>query len=345
MREEDNMKIKLLAAVLVAVLSLTSCASTQGATGSAKPAKVVIGYQEMPNDETIVRTEGWYKQALGVPVELKEFDSGQDVNTAFASGSIDIGLIGTAPIAIGISASIPYQVFWIHDIIGTAESLAVKGNENITSVKDLKGKKIATPFASTSHYSLLNAIRLAGLSEKDVTVLDMQPDAIYSAWQRGDIDGAYVWQPSLGKLLSDGGKSITDGTQLAKQGVVTADLGVVSKKFAERYPNIMTKYVKLQQKAIELYRNSPNGAADQIAKGLGISQPDALAQAKQLLWLLPSEQTGSDYLGTIASRGKMANTLEDTAQFLVKQKSIPTAASLEQFKQAINPKFIEAASK
>ena len=68
----------------------------------------------------------------------------------------------------------------------------------------LIGKKIATPFASTAHYSLLNALKLNGISEKDVELLDMQPADIYAAWQRGDIDAAYVWEPTLANLLSDG---------------------------------------------------------------------------------------------------------------------------------------------
>jgi taurine transport system substrate-binding protein len=320
-----------------------STAAASQASGN-KPAKIVIGYQAIPNDESIALAQKWYETELGVPVELKSFDSGRDVNTAFASGSLDIGLIGSAPVSVGISSGIPYEVFWIHDVIGSAESLAVKNSSGVTDVKGLKGKKIATPFASTSHYSLLNAIKLAGLSASDVTLLDMQPQDILAAWQRGDIDAAYVWQPTLGKLLADG-KVITDSAALAKQGIVTADLGVVSKAFAQKYPDIVNKYIALQDKAVQLYRTSPNDAADAIAKQLNIASKDALDQAGQLIWLNAAEQTGSAYLGTSAAKGDLAATIKSTADFLVEQKSIEKAASLDDIKNAIAPQFAEAAAK
>ena len=331
--------ISLLTALLLISTGIVSVAGAE----TSKPEKIVIGFQAIPNDETLAKAKGWYEDELGVPVEFKQFDSGRDVNTAFASGSIDFGLIGTAPVAVGISSGLDYKVFWIHDVIGTAESLAVKESAGVDDAAGLKGKKIATPFASTAHYSLLNAIQLAGLAASDVTVLDLQPQDILAAWQRGDIDGAYVWQPTLAKLLADGGKVITDSEKLAEQGVVTADLGVVSSAFAEQYPDLVTKYVQIQKKAVELYRGNPDEAAAAIAEAWQIDKADALEQAGQLVWLLPSEQIGAAYLGTEAEKGKLAETLEATAKFLVEQKSIDTAATLDAFKAALAPQFAEAA--
>ena len=73
------------------------------------------------------------------------------------------------------------------------KSLVATGTSGINTVADLKGKKVAVPFASTAHFSLLKAMENAGLSASDVTVLDMQPDKIYASWNSGDIDAAYIW--------------------------------------------------------------------------------------------------------------------------------------------------------
>jgi taurine transport system substrate-binding protein len=326
------------------MLALVLVTAFVGVSSAADPAKVIIGYQNIPNDEIVALANNWHATDLGVPVEFKQFDSGRDVNTAFASGSIDLALIGTAPVSVGISTGVPYDVFWIHDIIGSAESLAVKNSANIKDVAGLVGKKIATPFASTAHYSLLSAIELAGIKASDVTVIDLQPQDILAAWKRGDIDGAYVWQPTLANLLEDG-HVITDSAQLAKQGALTADLGVVRREFAEKYPETVTKYVKTLQKAIELYRAKPDEAAAAIAKQFEITPKEALEQAGELIWLLPSEQTAADYLGVSTSKGKLAATLKSTADFLVTQGSIETAASLADFEKAVNTRFIEEASK
>jgi taurine transport system substrate-binding protein len=325
-------------------ISLIFAFAALGRASAAVPDKVVIGYQNIPNDEIVSIANGWYEKELGVAVELKQFDSGRDVNTAFVSGAIDLALIGTAPVAVGISSGIEYDVFWIHDVIGSAESLAVKNSSNIESIRDIVGKKIATPFASTAHYSLLAAIELAGIDPAKVTIIDLQPQDILAAWKRGDIDGAYVWHPTLANLLEDG-HVITDSAELAAKGALTADLGVVRREFARAHPDTVTAYLRIQRRAVELYRSKPDEAAAAIAKQLGITEKEALEQTGQLLWLLPSEQTADDYLGTSGAKGKLADTLKSTADFLVKQGSIEKAASLDDFKAALNPKFAEEASK
>jgi taurine transport system substrate-binding protein len=192
----------------------------------------------------------------------------------------------------------------------------------------------------------LAAIDQAGIDPAKVTIIDLQPQDILAAWIRGDIDGAYVWHPTLAAILEDG-HVITDSEELAGKGALTADLGVVRREFARAYPDIVTAYLKIQRRAIELYRSKPSEAAAAIAKQLGITEKEALEQTRQLLWLLPSEQTAADYLylGTSDTKGKLADTLKSTADFLVKQGSIEKAASLDDFKAALNPKFAEEASK
>lgn len=352
----------LLAATLISALTfqLTGCGKSEdsssitketssipGSSGEQKenkPEAINIGFQVIPNGELLAKAKDWYESELGVKVNFKQFDSGRDVNTAFASNSIDFGLVGSAPTSVGISRGIAYEVFWIHDVIGAAESLAVKNSSNINSLKDLAGKRIATPFASTAHYSLLNALKLEGVNPADVKILDMQPPDILAAWQRGDIDGAYVWQPTLGKLLEDG-KVITDSSKLAEKGIITADFGLVSKSFAEKYPDIVVKYVKLQQKAYDLYVSNPDEASEALGKALNIDKAEALKQTKELVWLSAEEQLSDKYFGSGSSIGDLAKTLKSTADFLVEQKSIETAPDLEVFEKAINPKFIEEALK
>lgn len=339
----------LLAGGLALLLAgqLTACGQSEpasGATGTAKPEAVTIGFQDIPNDEIVAKVKGWYEEELGVTVNFKKFDSGRDVNNAFASKSIDIGLLGSTPTAVGIATGLEYEVFWIHDVIGAAESLAVKNSANVGSVKDLAGKKVAVPFSSTAHYSLLNALKLEGVTLSDVSILDMQPNDIFAAWERGNIDAAYVWNPVLGKLLADG-KVLTDSGRLAEQGIVTADLGVVSKEFAAKYPDLVASYIKVQQKAYELYKSNPDEAAEALAQGLNIDKAEALQQTNELIWLSAQDQIGDKYFGSSSKKGNLAQILKETADFLVEQKAIEKAPDLETFEKGINGHYIELAVK
>lgn len=93
----------------------------------------------------------------------------------------------------------------------------VRNGSHIDAPKDLIGKTIATPFVSTSHYSLLGALKHWGLDTKQVKVVNLQPAEIAAAWKRGDIDGAFVWSPALGEIRKTG-KTLTDAAQVAQWG-------------------------------------------------------------------------------------------------------------------------------
>ena len=341
---------KIISGILVGIISVviigcgSSYTSSSSNTSSKIPEVINIGTQQMPTDETLARAKDFFSEELGVKVNITEFDSGKDVNNALASNSIDFGLMGSTPAVVGISNNIPLEVIWIHDVIGDVEALAVKNNSNINEIKDLVGKKIAVPTSSTAHYSLLNVLRINNVPEKDVTILDMQPNDIYAAWQRGDIDGAYVWEPTLSKLQDDG-KIIITSRQLAEQGVLTCDVEVVRKEFAEKYPDLVTKYIKALEKADDIYTNSPDDAVKTIAKALGISEEDSEKQIKTSKWLNGKEQIEDKYLGTSESKGKFVETLKSTSDFLLDQKSITNSPDISVFKDCVNPSYIEESLK
>ena len=246
--------------------------------------------------------------------------------------------IGTMNLVNGdLIAHLDIEVIWIGDIIGAAETLVVKNSSNVQSIKDLVGKKVGTPFASTAHYSLLNALKLEGVDENSVNILDLQPDDIYAAWQRNDIDAAYVWYPVLSELLKDG-TAITNSEKLAEKGVVTGDATVVMVPFAKANPEIVKKFVEIQIKANEMIMKDPDNAAKEISSVLQISEKDAKEQISQFKYLTPEEQI--NYLSN-----SMAKTLKDTSDFLVEQKSIKSAPDLEYFNGRVTAEFVEAATK
>lgn len=307
-------------------------------TATKAPDKITIAYQAIPNGDLVVKHEGWLEQALpGTDIQWKLFDSGGSVNEAVAAGSVDIGLAGSSPVSRGLSQPLPYEVPWIHDVIGKAEALVVHGDAGIADVAGLKGKKIATPLASTSHYSLLAALKDAGLTERDVKIIDAEPDDIYAAWTRGDIDGAYVWNPSLAKMIADGGKVLVDSGQLAKEGKTTYDLAVVTKDFAGAHPDAVKTWIAQQNRAVKLYRDDPQAAATAVAAELNLKPADALAQMKDLIFLDAEEQTGADYLG-----GGLATNLFAAATFNKDLGQIPKVGDAESYNTAVAPQFAQA---
>lgn len=321
----------------------TAAADTASPDSSASPSEIRIGYQLIPNGDLIVKNQGWLEQAFpDSTIKWVKFDSGGDVNTAIAAGSLDFGLAGSAPVSNGVSSGIEYKVPWIHDVIGDAESLVVKGDSGVADVAGLEGKTIATPLASTAHFSLLTAIKNAGLEPSAVKIVDLEPDAILAAWTRGDIDGAYIWNPTLAELIKDGGEVIESSANLAKQGALTADLAVVTDKFADQYPDAVQTWVDTQNKAVELYESDPQAAAKAIAAELSISPQEALDQTKGLQFLTAKEQAGPDFLGTEAAPGELSAALQSTAEFLAELGQLEGEVEPSLYEDALAPQYVNA---
>lgn len=336
---------KLITALLILamVMVFAGCGGGKKAEEKKKaaaPEVVNIGIQTLVTPELLMREKGVYEKYLGCKVNMVMFNSGADVNRAFASKSIDIGMIGTSPAAIGISTNLGYEVFWFSDVIGAAETLVAKKDSGIKSVKDLVGKRVATPFASTAHFSLQNALSLNGVDPASVKLYDMQPNDIFAAWTRGDIDAAYVWDPVLSKLFAGGGVSITNSAELAKQGVVTADLAVINKEFAAKYPDIAKGYIKAQVEAVNMYNKDKKGSVVKLAKTIDIKPEEAEAQVKGFIYPDGKEQLTDQYFGKDGKSGNIAQILKQSADFLVKQGSIKSAPDLKVFKEYSTGEFI-----
>ncbi|GAA0358594.1 ABC transporter substrate-binding protein [Microbispora corallina] len=337
---------RLAAGIAAASLSLavSACGGSDASGGSAGsggdgvPATLRIGYQLIPNGDLIVKDQKWLEQALpNTKIVWSKFDSGGDVNTAMIAGAIDIGLAGSSPVTKGLSAplNIPYRVPWIFDVIGDNEALVVRNG--VADLKGLAGKRVATPFSSTSHYSLLAALAEAGLSESQVKILDMEPPDIQAAWQRGDIDGAYVWTPVLAELQKSG-KTLVTSRELAQRGKLTADLAVVRDEFADRYPAALKTWLQQEDRAVKLVRSDKNAAAAAVARQLNLTPDEAARQIDQLVLLDGTQQQSADYLGTPSAPGKLADNLHSAAEFLKTQQKIDAVPDLPAFQKGLATK-------
>ncbi|WP_431231369.1 ABC transporter substrate-binding protein [Mycolicibacterium psychrotolerans] len=329
-------KFVTLAAAAIAVIGMAGCSVDHSNSQAGKPT-LRLGYQTFPSGDLIVKNNRWLEDALpDYNIKWVKFDSGADVNTAFIAKELDFGALGSSPVARGLSAplNIPYSVAFVLDVAGDNEALVARNGSGINAIADLKGKRVATPFASTAHYSLLAALAQNGLSPSDVQLIDLQPQAILAAWERGDIEAAYTWLPTLDQLRKNG-KDLITSRQLATDGKPTLDLGVVSNQFAKDHPEVVDIWRKQEARALTVIHSDPAAAAKAIAAEIGLSPADVEGQLKQGVYLTPQEVASPQWLGSQGNPGNIANNLQSASQFLAEQKQIPAPAPLTTFQNAI----------
>ncbi|GAB2569737.1 glycine/betaine ABC transporter substrate-binding protein [Paractinoplanes abujensis] len=322
----------------LALFTLAACGNG-AASGGADPEKKTIrlAYQAFPSGDLVVKNQGLLEKALpDYQITWTKFDSGASINTAFVGRSIDIAAIGSSPVARGLSAplNIPYKVAFVLDVAGDNEALVARNGSGVTDVASLKGKKVGTPFASTAHYSLLAALDKAGVAEKEVTIVDLEPQDIQAAWTRGDIDAAYTWLPSLAEIKKTG-KVLISSRELATAGKPTLDLGVVTTEFAEAHPEAVDAWRKVEAQALDLIATDPAAAAKSIGAELNLSPAEAQEQLSQGVFLKPADLATDEWLGTPDKVGKLADNLVSAAEFLKGQQKIDAVPALADVQKAI----------
>lgn len=311
----------------------------------AAPKVINIAYFVETKPTMIAKGEGWFADATKANLNWVEVGSGAEINTAIAAGSIDIGIgIGSSPTAAGLSQGIPYKLIGMLDNIGPAEELTVRKAANIATVADLKGKKVATPFGSTSHFRLLGLLSTNKLTQADVTVLDMKPDAIVAAWSRGDIDAAYVWSPAKSKLLTDGGAVFKTYDTLDAAGYVIADLIVARTAFLQSDPAAVVGILAAYGRALDSYRADPVKASAIVAKQAGVTPEVAQADLSEYDFVPLKRQLSADWLGAPGKGGTFDTVLKRTADFLVQQKSIRSAPGLAVFQRGTDTSALAKAA-
>jgi taurine transport system substrate-binding protein len=316
--------------LLTLLLSLPLILALSGASQADDPKVLRLGYFQSPNGELLAKGQGLLaKRFPNTKVEYIKFDVGRDVNAAFAGGSLDIGIIGTPPGTAGLVNELPYKIFYLHDIIAESEALVVREASGINSIKDLVGKTIATAFGSTSHFSLLAALKQNGIKATDVKILDITGQDTQAAWTRGDIDGAYIWQPTQENLLKDGGKIIITSREVAEKGAITGEFGIVSDKFVAEHTPVVKAYIEILGQAAKEYKAGAPETIKTLAKELALSDEQTRRAISQIQVLDDSEQKDPRYLGTTAQPGALAGLLKETADFLLEEKAIKTSPPKE----------------
>jgi taurine transport system substrate-binding protein len=334
----------ILAAAVAATTSAAVTACGGGGTDSGGK-RLRIGYFAFPSGDLIIKNQKLLEKALpDYKISWIKFDSGATVNQAFLGKSLDIAALGSSPFARGVSGSspIPYEAAFVLDVAGENEALIARKSTGITSVAGLKGRTVATPFASTSHYSLLAALARAGLTTSDVKLVDLQPQPILAAWQRGDIDAAYVWLPTLDDLRKTGNQLISSA-QIAAGGKPTLDLAVVTDELIARDPHAIDVWRRTEAQALRLLTSDPEGSAKSVAAELDISLADAKAQLAQGVFLTPGQVASAEWLGTEGAPGKLADYVTSTARFLADQKQIDAAPTRDTVAKALYLKGLPGA--
>jgi len=183
--------------------------------GGGSSDTVKIGYLPSDHDAAlfVADKQGLYEDK-NITTELVQFNNGGDLMTAMASGDVDVGYVGIAPVLSSISAGVPVKVISAAQTEGSG--IIVNDQAGISNAQDLKGKTIATPGdASIQHVLLASYLKDNEMSLDDINESAMKVPSINDALKTGNLPAAITFQPyvSLG-TTDDGIKELVDSSEI-----------------------------------------------------------------------------------------------------------------------------------
>ena len=190
---------------------------------------------------SVAIANGEFDRATGYKIDFRRFNSGAEIFAAIASGDVQVGYVGSSPFAAATSRGLDVKAFYLASISGIDEALVVRNGSGINSLDDLKGKKLAAAPVSTDHYQLLALIKSLGLTEKDVQVFAIPQPDIVAGYNRGDLDGGFVWDPALTELKKNG-KVLVTSKDVADKGAPTFSAWVATIGFAKDNPDFLKSF-------------------------------------------------------------------------------------------------------
>lgn len=202
----------LLAGALAAALPGPASGPARAQGGTFR-----IGYQK--NGILVVaKQQGAIEQALkplGVSVRWTEFSFGPPVLEALGVGAIDFGQTGAPPPVFAQAAGNTLLYVAAQDAGGSGEAILVPPGSPLTTLADLKGRRVAFAKGSSAHYLVVRALEKAGLAYADIEPVTLAPADAAAAFARGAVDAWAIWDPYLASgERSTGGRILVDGTDL-----------------------------------------------------------------------------------------------------------------------------------
>ena len=261
--------------------------------------------------------KGTFENQIGnnTVIEPILFDAGPQVIESIFAGSIDIAYVGPGPAINGFLKSEDHNVKILSGAASGGASFIVHPNSKIESVADFEGKRIAAPqIGNTQDISLRTYLSENGLKPAEkggsVIVLNISNPDIYTLFAKGDIDAAWVPEPTATILVQQlDGKRLFNEEELWPDNRFASVLLIAREEYVKQNPEIINKWLEAHKQTVDWINSNPEQTRiifiQFMKKETGKSLPDKLVDES----LSNLEITSDPIVSSIHTFAKRADSL------------------------------------
>lgn len=308
---------KLIIAVVLAGASLSVSAAT--------PMKLAlttwIGYSPF----YVADGMGLYKKH-DLKVTLQTFADPAMLPSAVASKAADGSMMTYDQLIGAVAHGQKLKVVMPIDYSNGGD--AVLSDKTINKITDLKGKKVAYAPLSPSDFLISYALKINGMSAKDISPINMTPEAIPSAMASKAVPAGTTYEPNVSQILAmEGGTKFHVIYSSKEAPGLIADVLVFDEAYIKKNRKPITALLQAYLEGLAYMNSNPKEASEIIGKAIGVPGKEVLEQLKgvynipkkeMLLPFKPGKDTKSYFVS-----GDVINGI------LLKSKQIKTPVAIE----------------
>lgn len=273
---------------------------------------------------TIVAQANGYFAKHGLEISVSNFTSGKQCLDTVVGGGADIATTAEAPTTAAAMANQP--IAFLARMEYSDDETVVSAKSGIKTKADLKGKKIAFTAGTGSEIYTTVLLKQAGLTAKDVSLVNLRPQDMLPALAAGSIDAMNTWEPHISNALKTLGDS---ARQLDTKGVYSETFNiVVMKPYLAKNEVLMEKFLAAMIDAETWMNAHPKEAIATIAKSVGMKDEDLAA-----IW--------THYVYHVTLDDKQIGILKTHAEWRLESGNHPPGAAMPDFLKVVDPRPLQ----
>ncbi len=250
----------------------------EGSSDDSEPIKIAVSAWN-PNVFMYLAQDLGYFEEAGVNVEMVDFAEFSDVPKAFNAGQLDAAFFSSFEVIAPASLDVDIKLVSVIDNSVGADGLLGYG---VTSIEDLKGKKIGVGMDTVSHIFLMLLLEEEGYAIDDFELVDFSsPSSAATALLSGDIEGLATFEPFITSCQSsdDQVNVIADTAQYPT--MINDCIAFSGSVLEERHDDVV-KIMECFYKAIDYWEENPDEANEMLGSYLDCSGEDFAATMEKL---------------------------------------------------------------
>ncbi|MGE8154124.1 ABC transporter substrate-binding protein [Pseudomonas vancouverensis] len=231
-------------------------------------------------------------KAHGLKVDLQLFSDPTLIPTAMIGGALDGGTLTYDQVVMSAARGVKHKVVMPIDYSNGGD--AIVADKSITSIEDFKGKKIGFSPLSTSDFLLAYALKSHGLSDKDITAVNMSPENVPSAMASGSLPIGVTYEPNVSQTVNLPGSNFhVIYSSKEAPGLIT-DVLVFDEKVIAKRPAAIKALIQGYLDGLAYIKSHPDESAQIIANVLGTNAADAKLQL-ETVYNIPLNEMGKNF--------------------------------------------------